>query len=119
MALTLQQKRNKADNFFDSLFTNLKQYFQDNGFHTIPITKINIPKFEEVDIYFRVTGTGINAQLDVCVDHNGTTYLRSDTYINGVRTAGNWSQVNITIPDTVVTAPPYAVQVKDNTCISF
>ena len=119
MALTLQQKRNKANTFFNKLFVNLKQYFQDEGFHTIPITKINIPKFEEVDIYFRVTGTANNAELDMCVDHNGTTYLRSDTFISGVRTAGSWSQVNITIPTVVASAPPYAVQVKEGVCISF
>jgi hypothetical protein len=119
MALTLQQKRDKADAFFDKLFVNLQKYFQDDGFHTIPITKINIPKFEEVDIYFRVAGTANNAQLGMCVDDAGTTYLRTDTVIGGQRNAGSWSQVDITIPETVITAPPYAVQVKENTCISF
>lgn len=119
MPLTLQQKRNKADQFFDRLYNNLQIYYQDEGFHTISITKINIFIFEEIDVYFRVTGTAQNANLDVCVNDDGTTYVRRDTVVSGQRNEGTWQQINVTLPSDVRVGPPYSVLVKDNIAIAF
>ena len=119
MALTLQQKRAKANAFFNRLYGLLLSYYQEEGFHTIPITLINIPRFEEIDVYFRVTGTANNANLDMLVEHDGTQYARRDTVVNGTRNVGTWGVVNVTLPTDLPSAPPYAVQVKENVCISF
>lgn len=112
MALTLQQKRQKADTFFDNLYSLLRNYFQQNGFKTIPAQKLNIPKFEEVDVYMRVLGTANNANLDVMVEDAGIYYARRDTVVNGVRSSGSWSQIATPNIENIIQGPPYSICVN-------
>jgi hypothetical protein len=119
MALTAVQKRNRADQLFDNAYTFLSQYFQTYGFTTIPAQKINIPKFEEVDVYMRVTGTNTDAELDIIIEHDGIYYARRDNVVNGIRNSGTWNVIPTPTIEDIIQGPPYSIQVATNTYVTF
>jgi len=116
---TLQEKRTKADTIFDRLYSVLLSFFQKNGFQQLSAQRLNIPRFEDVDVYFRVTGTATNANLDVAVEHNSSWYARTDTVITGIRTEGTWQSIAPLAFDDVAGGPPYSIKIEQGTHVSF
>ena len=116
---TLSQKRARADEVFDKIFDRLRDYFVREGFTTLPAQRVNLPVFEEVTIFLRVTGTPTSASLDIAVEHNGAIYLRQDQFLSGTRIRGQWAPAAHLELEHLTMGPPYSVRVAEGTYVSF